>query len=151
MTKSRRSSINIFRKQLTNFEWPSCETKDTEDQQTDLINKYKSHPSIKNIKSNYTIKQKFSFKPVTVKDIENAIKNMSTNKVTGGKIPLNVLKQSGFTYVMLRDCINDSPLKSSFPDNLKLRNITAVHKKDEPTDKENYKPFKCFTIIIKKF
>ena len=79
------------------------------------IIKYKSHPSIKKIKSNYTIKQKFSFKPVTVKDIENVIKNIPTNKVTGGEIPLNVLKQSDFTYVMLRDCKNNSLLKGSFP------------------------------------
>ena len=41
-----------------------------------------------------------------VGDIEDVIKNISTNKVTGGEIPLNVLKQSGFTHVMLRDCIN---------------------------------------------
>ena len=62
MMKSRRSSINIF----------------TENQLTDIINKYKSHPSIKKIKSNYTIKQKFLFKPVTVKDIENVIQNIPT-------------------------------------------------------------------------
>ena len=53
---------------LNIFEWPSCESEYTEDQLTNIINKYKSHPSIKKIKSNYTIKQKFSFKPVTVKD-----------------------------------------------------------------------------------
>ena len=85
---------------LNIFEWSSCETEYTEDQLTNTINKYKSHLSIKKIKSNYTIKQKCSFKPVTVKDIENVIKNIPTNKVTGGEIPLNVLKQSGFTYVM---------------------------------------------------
>ena len=94
---------------LNIFEWPSCESEYTEDQLTNIINKYKSHPSIKKIKSNYTIKQKFSFKPVTVKDIENVMKNVPTNKVTGGEIPLNVLKQ--FTYVMLRDCVNDCLLK----------------------------------------
>ena len=66
------------------------------------------------------------------------IKNIPTNKVTGGGIP-NVLKQSGFTYVMLRDSINDCILKGTFPDSLKLANITAVHKKDEPKDKENYR------------
>ena len=82
---------------LKKFEWPSCETEHTEDQLTNIIYKYKSHPSIKKIKSNYTIKQKFAFKPVTVKDIENVIKNIPTNKVTAGKIPLDVLKQSGFT------------------------------------------------------
>ena len=85
-----------------------CETEVTEDQLTDIINKYKSHPNIKKMKSNYTIKQKYSFKPVTVTDIENVIENIPTNKVAGGKFPLNVLKQSSYTYEMLRDCINDS-------------------------------------------
>ena len=46
---------------------------------------------------------------------------------------------SGFTYVMLRDCINHSFLKGSFPNSLKLGNLTPVHKKDEPTDKKNYR------------
>ena len=41
---------------------------------------------------------------------------------------------------MLRDCINDSLLKGSFPDSLKLGNITPAHKKVEPTDKGNYRP-----------
>ena len=77
---------------LNIFEWPSCETEYTEDQLTNIINKYKNHPSIKKIKSSYTIKQKLSFKPVTVKDIENVIKNIPTKNVTGGEIPLNVLK-----------------------------------------------------------
>ena len=118
---------------LNTFEWLSCETEYTEEQLTNVINKYKSHPSIKKTKSNYTIKQRFSFKPVTVEDIENVAKNTSTNKVIGNEIPLNVLKQSGFTSVMLRDCINDSLLKGSFPDSLKLGNITPAHKNDEPT------------------
>ena len=87
----------------------------------------------------------------TVKDIENVIKNIPTNKVTGGEIPLNVLKQSGFTYVMLRDCINDCLLKGSFPDSLKLANITPVHKKDEPTDKENYRPVSVLPLLSKIF
>ena len=99
----------IFNKHFTEtvdklniFEWPSCEPEYTKDQLNNIINKYKSHPSIKKIKSNYTIKQTFSFKPVTVKDIENVIKNIPTKKVTAVEVPLSVLKQSGFTYVMLK-------------------------------------------------
>ena len=42
---------------LNIFEWLSCESEYTEDQLTNIINKYKSHPSIKKIKSNDTIKQ----------------------------------------------------------------------------------------------
>ena len=64
----------------------SCESEHTEAQLTNVINKDKSHPSIKKIKSNYTIKQKFSFKPVTVKDTENVIKNIPTKKVSGGEM-----------------------------------------------------------------
>ena len=117
-----------------------------------MINKYKGHPSIKKIKSNYTIKQRFSFKPVSVKDIENVIKNIpTTNKVTGGEIPLNVLKQSCFTYVMLRNCINDSFLKGSFPDSLKYGCVTPVHKKDEANDKKNYRPVSVLPLLSKIF
>ena len=122
-----------------------------EDQLINIANKYKIHPSTKKIKSNYTIKQKFSFKPVTVKNIESVIKIISADKVTGGEIPLNVLKQSGFTYVMFRDCINNCPLKGSYPDSLKLGNITPVNKKDEPTDKENYRSVSVFLLLSKTF
>ena len=111
----------------------------------------KMFPSIKKIKSNCTIKQKFSFKPVTVKYIEIVIKNIPTNKVTGGEIPLNVLKESGFTYVMLRIYINYFLLKGLFLDSLKLGNITPVHKKDEPTDKENYRPVSVLPLLSKIF
>ena len=58
--------MNIFSKhfsktfeKLNIFEWPSYETEDTEDQLTDIINEYKIHLSINNIKSNYTIKKIF--------------------------------------------------------------------------------------------
>ena len=133
MMKLRRSFNEYFSKtvdKLNIFETEdTCEAEDAEDQLNDITNKYKSHPSIKKIRSNYTIKQSFSFKPVTVKDIEDVIKNIPTNKVTGGETPLNVLKQSSLAYEMLTDCINDSLLKGTFPDSLKLENITPVHKK----------------------
>ena len=51
----------------------------------------------------------------------------------------------------LRDCINDCHLKGSFPYSLKLANITPVHKKDEPTDKETYRPVGVLPLISKIF
>ena len=68
------------------------------------------------------------------------MKNIPTNKATRGEIPLNVSKQSIFTSEMSKDCINDSLLKGIFLDSLKTGNKTQVYKKDEPTDKENYRP-----------
>ena len=137
---------------LNLFEWPCNETDFEEDQLSSIINKYKNHPSIKKIKSNYAINHKFSFKPVTVKDIENIIKNIPVNKAAGGEIPINILKQSGFTYEMIKDCVNDSIiLKDVFPDSLKLANITPAHKKDETTDKENYRPISILPLFSKIF
>ena len=54
---------------------------------------------------------------------------------------------SGFTYVMLRDCINHSLLKGSFPNSVKLGNLTPVHKKDEPTDKKNYRLVRVLPLL----
>ena len=58
------------------------------------------------IKSKYNFQEKFSFKPV--KYAESVIKNIPNNKAAGGKVPLPIFKQRGFTYQMLTDCINDS-------------------------------------------
>ena len=97
------------------------------------------------------ITEKFSFQPVSVKDVENVIKNVPCNKASGGDIPIQILKQSGFTYQILTDCINDAINKGVFPDSLKIANITPAHKKDEPTDKENYKPVGVLPLLLKVF
>ena len=52
---------------------------------------------------------------------------------------------------MLRDCINDCLLKGPFPDSLKLANVKPFHKKDEPTDKENYRPASILPLLSKIF
>ena len=38
-----------------------------------------------------------------------------------------------------------------FPDSLKIANITLVHKKDEKTDKENYRPVSVLPLLSKVF
>ena len=80
------------------------------------------------------IKEKFSFLSVSVKDVENVIKNIPSNKASGGDIPIQILKKSGLTYQILTNCRNDAINKGVFPDSLKIASITPVHKKDESTD-----------------
>ena len=46
---------------------------------------------------------------------------------------------------------NDSLLKGTFPDSLKFENITPVQKKDEQTDKENYRPVSILPLLSKIF
>ena len=53
---------------------------------------------------------------------------------------------------MLTDCINDAIVgEHIFPDSLKFGDITPVHKKDETTNKENYKPISVLPLISKIF
>ena len=136
---------------LNTFEWPSNNTDLLNDQLTAIIKKFRNHPSIIKLKSKYNFQEKFSFKPVPVKYVESIIKNIPNNRAAGGEIPLHILKQSGFTYQMLTDCINGALSQGIFPDSLKLANITPVHKKDETTDKENYRPVSVLPLFSKIF
>ena len=86
-----------------------------------------------------------------MKYVESITKNIPNNRAAGGEIPLHILKQSGFTYQMLADCINGALSQGIFPDSLKLANIMPVHKKDETTDKENYRPVSVLPLFSKIF
>ena len=136
---------------LNTFEWPSKNEDLTEKTLTKIIKKFKNHPSIVKIKNKYLIQEQFSFQGVSVKVIENVIKNILSNKALGGDVPIQILKQFGFNYQILTDCINDAINKDVFPDSLKIAKITPAHKKDEPTDKENYRPLSVLPLLSKVF
>ena len=53
---------------------------------------------------------------------------------------------------MLADFINDAIVgENIFPDILKFGDITPVHKKDETTNKESYRPVSVLSLISKIF
>ena len=93
---------------LKTFEWPSNIEDLTKKTLTKIIKKFKNRPNTVKIKSKYLIKEKFSIQSVSVKDVENVIKNIPSNKASGGDISIQILKQSGLIYKMLTDCINDA-------------------------------------------
>ena len=95
------------------------------------------------------INENFSFQPVYVKDVENVIKNLPSNKASGGDIPTQILKRFWFTYQISTDCINDAINKGVFPDSLKIANITPAHEKNKPADKENYRPVSLLSLLSK--
>ena len=103
------------------------------------------------LKSKYNFQENFFLKLTPVKYVENIIKKFPDNKVSGGEIPLHILKQSAFTYQMLTDCINDALSRGIFPNSLKFASITSVHEKDEATDKENYRSMSVIPLFLKIF
>ena len=63
-------------------------------------------------------------------------------------IPTKVLKEIAdiFSYFLL-NYFNNIIDSSSFPNHLKLANITLVHKKDSRNDKRNYRPVKLLSNL----
>ena len=92
---------------LNIFEWSSNNKDLSNDKITGLIIKFQNYPNIMKIKSKCNFQEKICFKPFSLKYVANMIKNIPKNKVSGGEISAHVLKQSGCTYQMLTDCIND--------------------------------------------
>ena len=52
---------------------------------------------------------------------------------------------------VLRKWINNSLKTSDIPNPFKLAEITAIHKKEHPFDKDNYRPISILLLISKAF
>ena len=118
-----------------------------------IINKFKNHPSILKIKNRINITNKFSFINCNVADIEFEIYNLNTSKpTTFNNIPAKILvENSEISSPLLCKIYNESIQDSNFPALLKKADITPVHKKDDRTVKENYRPVSILPCISKIF
>ena len=116
-----------------------------------ILIKFVNHPRIKTTKQNVNITSKISFQPVSVNDVKQVIKDLKSNKSVGGDIPTNILKRCRFTFSRLANCINKSFKTGTFHDFLKEANVTPIFKKDDPLDKENYRPVSILPLLSKVF
>ena len=66
-----------------------------------------------------------------------------------GAIPIQILKESEFTFEILTNCINKSIDTGCFPDSLKKASITPIFKRDDPLDKSNDRPVSILPLISK--
>ena len=56
-----------------------------------------------------------------------------------------------YARLLLCRIFNDSIINCTFPDSLKMADVTPVHKKDETTIKDNYRPISILPCISKIF
>ena len=105
-----------------------------------IISKYSNHPSIKLINEN-VLKSSFTFKDVNLVDIEKEVRALDSNKSTmSGSIPPKILKEnSDICCKPLTNVINNGIGNSNFYSDLKLADLTPVHKDDDTTNKKNYR------------
>ena len=53
-------------------------------------------------------------------------------------------------YIAFTDCINTSIDNCIFPQSLKCADVSPIHKKDNTTDKANYRPISILPTLSKK-
>ena len=117
-----------------------------------LLN-YSKHPSILKIKVFVKPIDTFSFNKADEKEIEKEILELSSNKSAGpDAIPPRVIKDSvSVLKSPLTQLFNTSVEDKHFPSDLKYANIAPLYKKDDNTDKSNYRPISILPSISKIF
>ena len=58
-----------------------------------MLKNFLTYPSIKKIKQDFSVRTKFSFKPITMGALRKVIKNIPTDKAVMDEILINILKQ----------------------------------------------------------
>ena len=115
------------------------------------VHKYRNHPSIVKIKTN-DFPDTFSFKNTTKEEIEKLIDGLETNKSQpSSDIPIKIIKKFSSKFSeLISMSINRSFESKSFPDGLKLADITPVYKrKGSKSDKGNFRPVSILPVLSK--
>ena len=108
---------------------------------SNIVEKFKNHPSILKIKETVKIDQRFTFLSVDESVICDRIDSLNKRKpTTYNNIPTRVLIENrDIISPFITEMYNESNRTSNFPNSLKLADVTPAHKKDERIIKGNYR------------
>ena len=128
-------------------------SEDISDPIDQIVLKFSRHPSIQKIRSLNENNGCFSFEKVSIENIKNGISELNPSKATTFKsIPPKLLKsESEIVSAPLQIVFNNSIEHSSFPDELKLANLSSLFKKEVKTFKGNYRPISVLPTVSKVF
>ena len=118
-----------------------------------ILDKYKSHPSILKIKENIKVENKFKFKDSTEDEIYSKIKALNHKKAcTENDIPAKALiGTSDIISGYISKMYNYSKNSENYPTSLKNAEVTPIYKENERTSKQNYRPISILPILSKLY
>ena len=118
-----------------------------------ILFNYKNHPSILKINESIKLTETFTFSKVNETPIKTEILELNPKKSAGfDAIPSKIIKDSIKVLTSpLTNLFNTSVIESVFPSDLKYANVTPLYKKDDNTNKENYRPISILPTIYKIF
>ena len=150
IAKTFNSFFETVTDSLNLFSW-SSKVKVWDDKVQEIILNFSSQPSILKTKGKFQLNKIFSFQHISEATVRKVVKNLPSDKVSAGEIPIKILKESTFCFPELTNCINESLTNNKFPDTLKLSDITPVFKKLDRSDKANYRPVSILPLLSKVF
>ena len=118
------------------------------------VKKFENHPSILDIKKNVNLTLSFAFSEVGAAEILTEINDLNDKKSgTFMNIPAKRLKEVGDLVAgVLAQIWNEEIIKNKkFAVELKVADITPLHKKLETIYKENYRPVSLLPVVSKIF
>ena len=120
---------------------------------TNLLIHYRDHMNLEKIKETYKITDKFHLKEVSSVEVKKVIKSLNKKKsAISSCIPVKVLLDSEDTYLpIFTDIINSSIRNCTYPEDLKLAEVTPLFKKADPFDKVNYRPVSLLPHVSKVY
>ena len=128
------------------------DTQDIIDPVDKAIMKYNKHPSVLKIKDR-DISTRFKITHTSLKTINDIILDIDTKKSTSkDSIPAKILKlNADLLSPILCNDFNKGVTINSFPNHLKLAEIKPTFKKNDRTDKENYRPISLLPLVSKVY
>ena len=119
------------------------------------LEKYKDHPSITSIKNKMTSMDnpKFSFRFVSLNEILNKVNKLNRKKASQTTdIPVKIIKENKdvVSFYVFHN-FNNALSSCSFPTAWKYADVQPVFKKDDKTDKENYRPISILPNLSKVY
>ena len=121
-----------------------------------IINNYKDHPSINQIRKECSIPKIYSFPEAKKEEIKILIERLNPKKATGPDgIPFKIIKLSADVIDKhLTNMIKTDSESSFFLENAKNASVKPVYKKESRSDKNNYRPVSIlngFSKIYERF
>ena len=160
MKKLQKHSINIFvtLHYLSLPESPSIKEPSDElftDSVILALEKYKDHPSITSIKNKMTSMDnpEFSFRFVSLNETLTAVNKLNRKKASQTTdIAVKIIKENkDVTSFYVFHNFNNGLSSCSFPTSLKYADVRRAFKKDDKTDKENYRPISILPNLSKVY
>ena len=117
------------------------------------IERFQCHSSVARIRTTVCILQRFSFQQITIQEMFDHLIKLDPKKATPQEAtPPKILQENADLFSLpLTEFFNKLAVECTFPDDLKLADVSSLYKKDDNMRKQNYRPISLLPAISKIF